>query len=93
MGARLNPTYYGQFVQAVGKRYDGSYKPNGSSSALPTVTYWGIYNEPNIGGWMTPQWKTVKGGKKVEASPEMYRAMVDAPGPGWSAPAIATTRS
>ncbi len=27
---------------------------------------------------MTPQWNKVKGGKKVEASPAIYRAMVDA---------------
>jgi hypothetical protein len=77
-GHDINPTYYGQFVQAVGKRYNGTYKPPGSPSALPAVTYWGIYNEPNIGGWMTPQWNTTKGGKKVEASPAMYRAMADA---------------
>jgi hypothetical protein len=77
-GHDINPKYFGQFVQAVGKRYNGGYTPGGSSSALPAVTYWGIYNEPNIGGWMTPQWKTIKGGKKVEASPAMYRAMADA---------------
>ena len=40
---------------------------------------------------MTPQWNTVKGGKKVEASPAIYRGMVDAAGRAWSQPAIATT--
>lgn len=77
---------YGQFVQAVATRYSGSYvAPNfsgGGSSALPRVGYWGVWNEPNIGGWMTPQWNTVKGGKKVEASPAIDRPMVDA---AWSA--------
>ena len=47
-------------------------------STLPAVHYWGIWNEPNIGSWMTPQWNTLKGGRKVEASPAIYRAMVDA---------------
>jgi hypothetical protein len=57
---------YGEFVQAVGRRYRG------------LVDYWGIWNEPNIGGWMTPQWRTVRGGQKVEASPAIYRGMLDA---------------
>ena len=52
------------------------------SSPLPRVSYWGIYNEPNIGGWMTPQWSTIRGGKQVQASPAIYRSMVDA---AWSA--------
>jgi hypothetical protein len=80
-----NAEQYGEFVQAVAKRYGGSFvatDATGTRSPLPRVNYWGIYNEPNIGGWMTPQWKTVKGGKKVEASPAIYRRMVDA---AWAA--------
>jgi hypothetical protein len=76
-----NAKEYGQFVQAVGKRYNGSFVSpdiNGAPSKLPAVHYWGIWNEPNIGGWMTPQWNTLKGGKKVQASPTIYRGMVDA---------------
>jgi hypothetical protein len=76
-----NAADYGQFVQAVAKRYSGNFvAPNasGQSTKLPAVRYWGIWNEPNIGGWMTPQWNTLKSGKKVEASPAIYRAMVDA---------------
>jgi hypothetical protein len=80
-----NAKDYGQFVQAVATRYSGSYvAPNfsgGGSSALPRVSYWGMWNEPNIGGWMTPQWNTIKG-KKVEASPAVDRPLVDA---AWSA--------
>ena len=81
-----NAKDYGQFVQAVATRYSGSYvAPNfsgGGSSPLPRVSYWGMWNEPNIGGWMTPQWNTIKGGKKVEASPAIDRPLVDA---AWSA--------
>jgi hypothetical protein len=76
---------YGQFVQAVATRYDGRYVApdvNGKRSRLPAVTFWGIWNEPNIGGWMTPQWNTLRNGRKVEASPAIYRAMVDA---AWTA--------
>jgi hypothetical protein len=76
-----NAKDFGQFVQAVGRRYDGHVTTTdvtGQPTTLPAVQYWGIWNEPNIGGWMTPQWNTLKGGKKVEASPAIYRRMVDA---------------
>lgn len=76
-----NAKDYGQFVQAVGRRYSGSFvTPNvsGKRAKLPAVHYWGIWNEPNIGGWMTPQWNTLRGGSKVQASPAIYRGMVDA---------------
>jgi hypothetical protein len=75
-----NAQDYGQFVQAVATRYSGHYKVNGS--ALPRVSYWGLWNEPNIGGWMTPQWTKLKNGQFVQASPAIYRGMVDA---AWSA--------
>jgi hypothetical protein len=72
-----NAEEYGQFVQAVGERYDGNFVPPGGGK-LPAVHYWGIWNEPNIVSWITPQWKTLRSGRKVEASPAIYRAMVDA---------------
>ncbi len=61
---------YGEFVEAVGRRYRGA------------VTYWSLWNEPNIGGWMTPQWNKLGANRYAEASPAIYRAMVDA---GWRA--------
>jgi hypothetical protein len=80
-----NAKQFGEFVQAVAKRYSGRYSapdPAGGATRLPAISYWGIWNEPNIGGWMTPQWSTLKNGTKVEASPAIYRGMVDA---AWSA--------
>jgi hypothetical protein len=74
-------------VQAVAKRYDGSFvaaDATGASAKLPAVRYWGIWNEPNIGGWMTPQWNTLKGGKKVEAS---VKPLPTEPGTRATAPA------
>jgi hypothetical protein len=38
-----DPTQFGQFVRAVGKRY-------------PTVKMWSIWNEPNLRPWLTPQY-------------------------------------
>ncbi|MDX6658623.1 MAG: hypothetical protein QOH62_3416 [Solirubrobacteraceae bacterium] len=59
---------FGAFVRAVGARY-------------PQVNYWTIQNEPNQPGWLDPQW--VQSGKTmVEASPAIYRRLVDA---AWSA--------
>ncbi len=67
------------FATAVGRRYSGSYRPSGSSGALPRVTYWSIWNEPNVGTSLSPQ--TTNGGR-LEVSPRYYRALV---GAGWSA--------
>ena len=68
---------FGQFVEAVGKRYDGSYTPPGSTSPLPAVRFWGIWNEPNYGYDLQPQ---AIGG--VEVSPKLYRGLLD---DAWSA--------
>jgi hypothetical protein len=70
---------YGRFVQAIATRYGGRYEPPGSSSPLPPVRFWEIWNEPNFGEDLAPQ--AVKG-STVSTSPRMYRALVDA---GWSA--------
>src|SRR4051812_10366841 len=55
---------YGKFVTALGRRY-------------PTVTRWSLYNEPNQGGWLTPQWKK-SGGTHIPAAPAIYRNLVRA---------------
>ncbi|MDQ2894573.1 MAG: hypothetical protein M3Y09_02825 [Actinomycetota bacterium] len=81
--SNINGTLYGQFVQAVGERYSGDYlAPNldGTVAPLPRINYWGVYNEPNIGGWITPQWIKIHG-RPVESSPVIYRRMADA---AWS---------
>ena len=75
-----NATDFGQFVQAVGKRYNGSSTTtavDGTPTRLPAVRAWGIWNEPNIGGWMTPQWTKVHG-QFVPTSAAIYRGMLDA---------------
>ena len=44
------------FVEAVGKRYSGKYKDeNDNHFTLPRVNFWALWNEPNQGGWLTPQ--------------------------------------
>jgi hypothetical protein len=72
-------TQYGRFVQAVGKRFSGSFKPDGASSSLPRVHFWALWNEPNFGQDLGPQ--AIKG-STVSVGPMMYRGLVDS---GWKA--------
>jgi hypothetical protein len=74
-----NATDYGQFVRAVGTRYDGHFTPQGQSSPLPAVHFWAIYNEPNFGEDLGPQ--AIKG-STVSYAPMMYRKLLNA---GWQA--------
>ncbi|HYI23511.1 MAG TPA: hypothetical protein VEX62_12860, partial [Candidatus Limnocylindrales bacterium] len=59
------------FVTAVGRRFDGTYKDeNGSRSVLPRVSMWSLWNEPNQGGWLSPQWENGR-----PASPALFRKL------------------
>jgi hypothetical protein len=85
------------FVTAVATRYSGSWRDEHQQPALipllppttsqgpvlPRVDHWSIWNEPNHGGWLTPQWQTPSGAKRlIPSSPYVYRGLVDA---AWSA--------
>ena len=59
------------FVEAVGKRYSGTYHDeNDGHPVLPRITFWSLWNEPNQGGWLTPQWL---GGRPY--SPMLFRQL------------------
>src|SRR3954451_18326593 len=65
------PSEFAKFVTAVGKRFSGSYKDeNDRHAVIPRVFVWSIGNEPNQGGWLTPQWEHGK-----LASPRLYRSL------------------
>ncbi|MEA2218654.1 MAG: hypothetical protein QOJ35_1280 [Solirubrobacteraceae bacterium] len=65
------PSAFKQFVQAVGRRFDGTYRDeNGSHGILPRVKFWSLWNEPNQAGWLAPQWEN-----GVPASPALYRKL------------------
>jgi len=64
-----NPAYFRWFVQALGRRYSGAY------AGLPRVRRWAIWNEPNVGIFLYPQARRVRG-KKIPVSPRMYRNLV-----------------
>jgi hypothetical protein len=68
------PSRFRAFVQAVGARYSGRYRDeNGIRRALPRVSLWSLWNEPNQPGWLSPQWEN-----GVPASPALYRELYHA---------------
>ncbi|MGI8730431.1 MAG: hypothetical protein ACR2LK_10660 [Solirubrobacteraceae bacterium] len=68
-------TRFGRFVEAVGKRYSGSYRDeNGTRERLPRVSTWSIWNEPNQAGWLSPQWEKI-GGEMVPSAPAQFRRL------------------
>jgi hypothetical protein len=73
---------YGAFVRAVATRYSGRYKPVGTSSPLPRVSFWSIWNEPNYGADLAPQ---AIDHSTVEVSPRLYRGLLDAAWTGLAA--------
>lgn len=70
------------FVEAIGRRYSGTFKPAGQSSPLPRVDYWGVWNEPNERSWLNPWWAPLPGGKRAYTQPAAYRRLVNA---AWTA--------
>jgi hypothetical protein len=74
-----NAAAYGQFMQAVGTRYSGTFVPTGASTALPRIHFWAIFNEPNFGQDLGPQ--ASKDSTYFNA-PIMYRGLVNS---GWQA--------
>jgi hypothetical protein len=63
---------YAAFVTALGKRYSGTYQDENSAGALPRVTRWSIWNEPNLPSWLSPA--IVKKGKtRTDVGAMTYR--------------------
>lgn len=73
-----DPGAFRDFVQAVGRRYDGTWPdPGGTSGAtLPAVDHWSLWNEPNYPSWLWPQWRGRRR-RRVPSSPRLYRRLVD----------------
>ncbi len=75
-----NANDLGQFVKALGLRYSGTYDPElersvpGDPNALPRVSFWSVWNEPDYGPSLAPQGRP--GHLTVEYSPNMYRSLV-----------------
>ncbi len=76
---RPDAAAFGDFVAALGRRYDGDYtvRAAGITATLPRIGFWTIWNEPNQPGWLYPQWRAVAG-RRVMDSPRLYRLYVGA---------------
>jgi hypothetical protein len=78
---RTNASLYGKFVQALAKRYSGTYTDPKDPGAgpLPRVDMWSFWNEPNLSSWLYPS--TVRKGKRrIAVSARYYRGLVYAGG-------------
>lgn len=88
-----NPADFKDFATAVGRRYSGQWRDESQQPSLlpllppqstfgpplPRVDFWSIWNEPNHGGWLTPQWRRDPAGKRlIPASPRIYRGLANA---------------
>jgi hypothetical protein len=72
-----DPRLYGQFVQALAKRYSGRYPDESDGRLLPAVRRWSIWNEPNLSSWLYPQVQHVRG-QTVYSAAVAYRGLVRA---------------
>ena len=61
---RPDAAQFGQFVQALGRRY-------------PSVHRWSLWNEPNQPGWLSPQYES-RGGARVPVAADIYRSLARA---------------
>jgi hypothetical protein len=85
-GKHVNQEYkpstraFGEFVEALARRYDGKHDDeNQGGGALPAVTAWSIWNEPNEGAQLQPQWERSKKTRRwVLTSPRLYRGLARA---------------
>jgi Cellulase (glycosyl hydrolase family 5) len=67
---------FGRFFQAVAKRFTGTYHDeNEGKGVIPRVSWWGVGNEPNQGGWLMPQSRRIRG-RLVPQSPAIYRELL-----------------
>jgi hypothetical protein len=66
------------YAVALGRRYSGTYPdPAYPGRVLPRVTYFQVWNEPNLSKYLSPQW--VRGRNGVTAyAPVHYRRMLNA---------------
>jgi hypothetical protein len=70
-----NPSDLADFVQAAAARYSGGFDPDGPGSAppLPAVQALEIWNEPNLSGFLMPQYEGT-----TAVSVDLYRKMLNA---------------
>lgn len=69
---RPKPAALAALAQAIATRYDGNDRYNAYNRRLPKVSYFQVWNEPNLSTHLTPQ-RDAKGGYVAD---DIYRAML-----------------
>lgn len=71
-----DPRQFQQFVRMLGTRYDGRHRDeNQGNLPIPRVDAWSIWNEPNQGAGLQPQWERNRLGRLVPVAPRLYRGL------------------
>lgn len=71
-----NAKAFRQFVQMLGTRYDGAHTDeNQGGTKIPRVSMWSIWNEPNQGAGLQPQWERDAKARLVPVAPRIYRGL------------------
>jgi hypothetical protein len=74
-----NTKAFRQFVQMLAARYDGTHTDeNQGRASIPRVSMWSIWNEPNQGAGLQPQWEKGRDGRSVPTAPRIYRGLAQA---------------
>jgi len=88
-----DPRAFHHFARMVGRRYDGTYPDeNQGGRPLPRVSAWSVWNEPNHGAFLQPQWTRDGRRRWRPASPARYRRLARAGLSGLAASGHTTTR-
>ena len=72
---RPSAARFGQFVEALARRYSGRYRDETGEGVLPAVRRWSFWNEPNLNAWLAPQAERARG-RTVLRGAALYRALV-----------------
>jgi hypothetical protein len=77
---RPNAVAFGQFAEAIAKRYNGNFRdPTAKKGTpLPAVRLWTTWNEPNHPSFLLPQSERTRSGRWRDVAPQIYRAMHEA---------------
>jgi hypothetical protein len=68
--AEPGPAEFRRFAAALGRRYDGGFRPRAGGDPLPRVRHWSVWSEPNQEIFLRPQRRRGR-----PYSPRLYRRL------------------